>query len=287
MGSDAHVVVVGGAPPLLGAARDRIEELESRWSRFRRDSELCRLNRAAGRPVVCSEDTYLAITAAVDAWHETDGAFDPTVLPAVVAAGYERDFATTTPGPRTDRPRPAPGCSGITFDPVVRAIALPPSVEIDLGGIGKGLAADLVAAMLLHAGAAGACVNLGGDLRVCGRAPSDAGWVVGLEHAPDLRVAIAEGAVATSASTRRRWCVDGVEQHHLIDPGTGAPADSDLRAVTIVADAAARAEIVAKAAFVAGADQAAAVTDEAGVTGLLFTAAGETVRLPGIEKLLR
>jgi thiamine biosynthesis lipoprotein len=110
---------------------------------------------------------------------------------------------------------------------------------------------------------------------------------VGLEHAPDLRVAIAAGAVATSASTRRRWRVGGIEQHHLIDPGTGAPADTGLRAVTIVADEAARAEVVAKAAFVAGADRAAAVAEEAGVTGLLFTTSGDAVLLSGIEEYLR
>ena len=287
MGSDAHVIVVDGPATLPEVARDRVEALESRWSRFRPGSELCRLNRAAGRPVACSDDTYLAIGAAVDAWTTTHGAYDPTVLDAVVAAGYDRDFATSAPGPRTGAPRPAPGCSGIEFDPVVRAVTLPAGVSIDLGGIGKGLAADLVAAMLLRSGATGACVNLGGDLRACGRPPTDAGWVVDLEHAPGLRVAVGEGAVATSASTRRRWRVDGVEQHHLIDPRTGAPASSDLCAVTILADGAARAEVTAKAAFVAGVGDAAAVVEDAGVTGLLFTAAGETVLLPGIEEFLR
>ena len=166
MGSDAHVLVVGGPATLLGGARDRIESLESRWSRFRPESELCRLNRAAGRPVVCSDDTYLAISAAVDAWVATEGRFDPTVLDAVVAAGYERDFATSAPGPRTATPRPTPGGSGIVLDPVVRAVTLPKGVAVDLGGIGKGLAADLVATMLVRSGASGACVNLGGDLRV-------------------------------------------------------------------------------------------------------------------------
>jgi thiamine biosynthesis lipoprotein len=287
MGSDAHVLVVDGAETLSDIARDRIEVLESRWSRFRPESELCRLNRAAGRPVVCSDDTYLAISTAVDAWLATQGRFDPTVLDAVVAAGYERDFATAAPGPRTGPPRPVPGCSGIGLDPVVRAVTLPAGLAVDLGGIGKGLAADLVATMLVRAGAAGACVNLGGDLRACGRPPTDEGWVVDLEHAPALRVAVGEGAVATSASTRRRWCVDGVEQHHLIDPRTGAPADGNLRAVTILADDAVRAEVTAKAAFVAGVDGAATVVEEAGVTGLLFTADGETVLLPGIEEFLR
>jgi thiamine biosynthesis lipoprotein len=287
MGTDAHVLVVDGPATLLGTARDRIEELESRWSRFRPDSELCRLNHSCGHPVVCSDDTYLAVATAVDGWHGTGGAFDPTVLDAVVATGYQRDFASATPGPRTAPPQPTPGCSGVAFDPLVRAVTLPPGVTVDLGGIGKGLAADLVAELLVGAGADGACVNLGGDLRAVGRPPSDAGWVVDLESAPDLRVAIGAGAIATTASTRRRWCLDGVEQHHVIDPRTGAPTDGDLRAVTILADGATRAEVTAKAAFVAGADRAPAVVESAGVTGLLVTVTGRTVLLPGVEEFLR
>ncbi len=288
MGSDAHVLVVDGPAPLLEEARRRVEELESRWSRFRPDSEICRLNRAAGRPVLCSPDTSAAVRAAVDAWGETHGAFDPTVLPAVVAAGYDHDFETSARGPRTAPPVPTPGCAEIAFDPVVGAITLPRSVALDLGGIGKGLAADLVTAMLLQSGAAGACVNLGGDLRASGRPPRPGGWVVGLEHAPELRVAIADGAVATSASTRRRWSVDGVEQHHLIDPRSGAPSIGDLRAVTIVADRAAHAEVIAKAAFVAGTvARAADVAAAAGVTGLFITGSDERVVLPGMEAFLR
>ncbi len=105
------------------------------------------------------------------------------MLTALVAAGYDRDFATLDAGPAAapDKPGaagghdagPAPGCRGIVIDPIVGAVTLPSGVELDLGGIGKGLAADLVVDELLAAGAAGACVNVGGDLRAR-RAPHPA-----------------------------------------------------------------------------------------------------------------
>ena len=92
MGSDVHLVVVGGAPGLADAALDRLEELEARWSRFRDSSEVSELTRRAGGPVAVSDDTMLLVRRALQAWWLTGGAFDPTVLGDVVRAGYDRTF---------------------------------------------------------------------------------------------------------------------------------------------------------------------------------------------------
>jgi thiamine biosynthesis lipoprotein len=292
MGSDVHVVVVGGPAGLEVRARDRIAELESRWSRFRPDSEVNWLNRANGHPVLVSSDTLTAVEAAVGAWHATEGRFDPTVLPSLVAAGYDRDFASVPPdaphdAPGPNPPGPAPGCARIVIDATVSAVALPPGVEIDLGGIGKGLAADLVVAELARAGAAGACVNVGGDLAVWGRAPSDAGWIVDVEHLPDLRIALGGGGIATSSPSKRRWTRGGRPLHHLIDPRQGRPADAGLAAVTVIAGSAAHAETLTKAAFISGVGGAAAIIEASRATGVLVTDTGVTLRLPGVEEFLR
>lgn len=292
MGSDVHVIVVGGPAGLPAAAHERIDELEARWSRFRPDSEISRLNRAHGHPVLVSADTIHAVSAAIDAWRATAGRFDPTVLPALVAAGYDRDFAALDPAADLDaRATPpfaaAPGCGGIVIDPLVSAITLPPGVAIDLGGIGKGLAADLVVGELMHAGAAGACVNAGGDLRVRGEPPSGESWVVGVEHLPEVHLALAEGAVATSSSFKRRWQHGGSRYHHLLDPRQGVPAHAGLAAVTVIAGTAAEAEVLTKAAFVAGVDRASAIIERAGATGLLVTDRGLMIRVAGVDTFLR
>lgn len=292
MGSDVHVIVVGGSRDTRADARARIDDLEARWSRFLPDSEVSRLNRAAGRPVMVSADTCTAVSAAVAAWRATEGRFDPTVLPALVAAGYDRDFAmlddaSSVPTSSLPEPGPAPGCGGIVIDLLVGAITLPPGVAIDLGGIGKGLTADIVVAELAYAGATGACVNAGGDLRGWGEAPTERGWVVDVEHLPDVRLALADGAIATSSSSKHRWVRGGSTRHHLLDPRFGAPADAGLTAVTVIAGTAAAAEVLTKAAFVAGAERAPEIIESAGATGLLVTDTGRVIELARVEEFMR
>ena len=174
MGTDVEVLALGAdahAMGQLGAlAADGLEAREARWSRFRPTSELCRLNDAAGAPVVLSPGTFSLVARAVDAWRDTDGRYDPTVLAALQAAGYDRDFeALARTGGAVDHvPAATPGCGDVEVDDVVHAVRLPRGVALDLGGIGKGAAADEVSAELLAAGVPGVLgvlVNLGGDLR--------------------------------------------------------------------------------------------------------------------------
>ncbi|PVA15809.1 FAD:protein FMN transferase [Mycobacteroides abscessus] len=291
MGADAQVLIVGADPALLSQAQHRIVELESRWSRFRPDSELARLNNAAGAWISVSADTAALLRTALRAWTVTGGLFDPSVLAALERAGYDRSFETispTQPRPARTAATPAPGCAGIeiTGDDRVR---LPAGVRIDLGGVGKGYAADLVAGELLAAGAAGACVNLGGDVRVAGQAPDPAGWGVAVadEHRPGtdaVWVGLADGAVATSTRLRRRWERGGARYHHLIAPATGAPADGPIDTVTVIAAHTHWAEILAKAALIAGPHDAMALLQAQQVAALLITEDGQQLACGNWER---
>ena len=296
MGSDAHLVLVGGDPVLLDDARAHLELLEARWSRFRPSSELCRLDASPGRPVVVSRDTFAVIARAVDAWRLTGGRFDPTVLPALRAAGYDRDFAAVmsddgSVSTAMRGPMPAPGCAGIVLDATVSAVTLPEGVVLDLGGIGKGFAADRVATALLAAGAEGACVNLGGDLRVVGSAPVAPGelpssWTIDIDdplHGGTGKLLLAEGGVATSSRLRRAWRRRGESRHHLIEPATGISARTGLASVTVVAGETWWAEVLAKAAFIAGPEAGAALVRDAGATGLFVHDDGRVEALPGLD----
>src|SRR5262249_23275994 len=133
-----------GPEPVLDSAVRRLDDLEQRWSRFIATSEISRLNEHAGEHVIVSPDTYLLVTRAIDAWQRTNGLFDPPVLPAVRAAGYDRDFAQVRMHAHARPTEPAPGCAGIECADWLRAITIPPGVALDPGGIGKGLAADVV-----------------------------------------------------------------------------------------------------------------------------------------------
>ena len=297
MGGEAHVLVNGdGDGRLLARARRRIAELEARWSRFLPDSEISRLNRRPGQQTVVSPETFSLVEHAVAAWDATAGRYDPTVLPALREAGYDRDLALITdtgPTPGTPRPRPscelvAPGCGLVGLDRERLAVTLPAGVEIDPGGIGKGLAADLVTGELADDGAAGSMVNLGGDLRVRGEPPEGDSWSIAVEDPwqPErllVTIGLRDGGVASSSRLRRRWTRDGTPRHHIIDPRTGQPTDNDLVAVTTVAAEAWWAEAASKSVFVAGAPAGRA--DAAGVLVATVDVAGRVEMSPELARI--
>ncbi len=246
--------------------------------------------------MVVSPETFALIEHAVLAWDATAGRYDPTVLPALRAAGYDRDLALVIEtAPVTDPAdrRPwhelvAPGCGLVELDRQQLAVTLPAGVEIDPGGIGKGLAADIVTGELATAGATGAMVNIGGDLRVRGEPPEGDSWSIAVEHPlrrdhPLLTLGLHDGGVATSNRLRRRWIQDGRPRHHIIDPRSGQPVFGDLVGVTIVAADAWWAEAAAKSVFVAGVP-----ASRADVTGVLVAtvhAAGTVDMSPELARI--
>jgi thiamine biosynthesis lipoprotein len=257
-------------------AAERVERTfareDRRCSRFREDSELSEVNRRAGRPTLLSPGLATIVRHALAAAAGTDGRFDPTVLDAVVAAGYDRDFDEVLAGARAAlRPtRPCGRWREASLDDDV--LLLPPDVGLDLGGIAKGWTVDLAIAEALDEGLSWVVVNAGGDLRFDGDAPPG-GFDVGVEDPQalglELLVLILDrGAVASSSTTRRAW---GEGLHHLIDPSTGAPASTGVLQATVWAPTCAEAEIRAKDALLRGED----ALD--GTLGVLVTDDGRVV----------
>ena len=278
MGTTCDVIIVGGGDSLASQARERVDDLERRWSRFLADSELSRLNRAGGRWQSVSDDTLVLIDRMLAAWRWTEGRFDPTVLSALERAGYDRNFPDLVDGAPPPVGAPTPGCGAITVDRQLRVVWLPVGVRIDPGGIGKGLAADIVVEELLDKGAAGACVSLGGDLRVAGEPPDADSWRSAIADPYDAgrllaTVRLHDSAIATSTRLLRAWTRAGVAQHHLIDPKTGTPTNNGIDAISVIAGEAWWAEVQTKAGFVAGED-AAQVLAGLGGAGLIFRTDG-------------
>jgi thiamine biosynthesis lipoprotein len=282
LGTTAAVVVTD--PAALAAARAAVEAelraIDVACSRFHADSEISRLNRAAGRPTRVGSLLAEAVLCALRAAWLTGGAVDPTVGGAVIAAGYDRDFAALRP-----RPRPAavrvPGWRVVRVEPDGETVRMPAGVTLDLGATAKALAADRAARAAAAATGCGVLVNLGGDLATAGPAPV-AGWRVRVtdDHtAPEgagETVEITAGGLATSSTTVRRWATG----HHIVDPATGAPAAAPWRTVSVAAASCVDANVASTAAIVLG-DAAPAWLAQRGLPARLCAQDGAVVRLAG------
>ncbi len=234
------------------------EDWEAMFSRFRPTSELCALNAQAGTWVQASPLFFEVATLARAASAQTDGVFNPLILNALVAAGYDHDFGRKTDNVETNAFTPGkrkpllavPDWQRIELDESRQAIRLPRGAQLDLGGIVKSWAAQRTAD---HLAALGAClVDAGGDIVARGSPDDLGGWQVQIEGAPDATytVLLTDEAVATSGTDWRRWTRDGQTLHHLIDPRTGQPAASGVRTVSVIAADAVQSEIAAKVALI-------------------------------------
>jgi len=272
MGTDVGLYVdAASADDAFAAAESEFHRLEAVLSRFRSDSELSRLN--AEGCVEAGPDLLRVVVLALDARERTGGRFDPTVHDAVVAAGYDRTFEEV---PRDGAPAGAPVPAGGRVRVEGDRISLDAGVRIDLGGIGKGYAAERAAELLATAGPC--LVDAGGDIATRGGA-----WPVGVETADGaLTLELRDGALATSGRDRRRWRRGADELHHVIDPRTGRPAASDVLRVTVAAPDAVEAEVLATSLFLAGAERAAAEATAANVDAVIVSDDGRTILAGGL-----
>lgn len=277
MGSPSEILI-DGPVDLVRVGFTRLRHLERTWSRFLPESELNRLQAWPGDWLECSDDLVGALRWCIRMHAETEGLFDPSIRTSLERLGYDRTFAeiveqancATAAAPTA----PARGIAGLEISGNWARIAA--GLSIDLGGIGKGLAADIVADELIAAGANSAYVSLGGDIHSAGEPVDEQGWRVPLLHpvtgeAVDHH-ALYSGALVMSTVAIRRWTRGGVEHHHIIDPRTGAPADTDVIAVAVADQSAARAEALAKAAIIAGTKGGAALLRCADVRAWIISA---------------
>jgi thiamine biosynthesis lipoprotein len=273
-------------PIVRAAEADAVRRIFADWhavcTRFDPDSELSRLNRAAGTPFVVSELLLRVLTTARQAARATDGLFDPTLLGPLEAIGYDRDFASIADGvaaPREDVRNATGGWRAMTLDPATRIVCLPPGSGLDLGGIAKGMAVDDAISFLAGRGVTSTAVDAGGDLAVLGLPPGGRAWPIAVDgpDGPHL-VSLPSGALATSSTARRRWRQGPLERHHLVDPRTGLPSEAPVWSVTVAAPSCTQAEVAAKAAFLLGPDAGPRFLDERGLAGLFLLPDGRELR---------
>jgi thiamine biosynthesis lipoprotein len=267
----------------IGRARVLAQDLSARLTRFDPASELCRLNADPRRAVPAGPLLRRLASAARWAGEATGGLVDATCLSALEDAGYRGHFEPgAAAGPAWARaagtPAPLAG-AWRTLRVSDAEVIRPAGVRLDSGGLAKGLAADLMARELRDCDAW--VVDCAGDLRLGGTAdlerPVHVASPGGPEDDPVHTFRLRAAAVATSGTTRRAWAGG----HHLIDPRTGAPADTGVVQVTALAPTALLAEVRAKAALLSGPSGAAAFLPDGGV---VITGAGAIHLMPGTRR---
>ena len=208
-------------------------------NRFKPNSEISRLNAAAGQATRASATLELALDAALRAFDATGGLCDPTILPALLALGYDRDYDELARDGATDPrpPVPSPGVTAIEFDRKRHTVTLAPGCALDLGAIAKALVCDLVANDVAASG--GVIVEIGGDVAVRGAGP-DGPWAIAVSDSlllsgDEPRITLHTGGVATSSRTTRTWTLGNDVANHIIDPRTGSFAHGEYATASVTA----------------------------------------------------
>jgi thiamine biosynthesis lipoprotein len=284
MGSRMLALVDADAEPaILQELPDEFEAWEQSLSRFRSDSELCELNRRTGQNVAVSPVLWEVFGASVDAEALTGGLVNPLIADALAHAGYDRSFeemlaAELLLAPNGDLPG-VPILEDVAADPVSRTIRVPVGAHLDFGGVAKGWAAHQ--AMLALSTHGPALFSAGGDIAVSGPQANGDPWDISVEDPfkPGAYIEmlyLERGGVATSGKDYRNWMRAGVPQHHIIDPRTGLPAETDILTATVIAPTAMHAEALAKAVLISGSEAGLARLDgDESLAGLLVLENGQ------------
>lgn len=256
--------LVDRLPRGFAFARRLVLASERRFSRFRSESELSQLNRSSGSWFQASPALFEVLELSLQLYQLTSGLFDPSILPDLAAAGYDRSMdelrqagdslpSLAMSAVRIASPLPF---STLQLDAKKQAVYLPVGLQLDLGGIAKGwIAAQAAQALSRYSRAC--AVSAGGDMQLISLPPGEGAWRVELEdpRQPERILAVLRlppGGVATSTTTRRAWRQGGVLRHHIIDPRCGLPVESPWLSVSVHASQLVQAEAFAKALLIAG-----------------------------------
>ncbi|MDR3037641.1 MAG: FAD:protein FMN transferase [Coriobacteriales bacterium] len=249
---------------LLEAARERLTYFEQIFSRTREGSDIWTLNTAAGATVEVHPETAEVIAQALPFCELSDGLFDITIG-TITSLWDFNDAVVPDPGEL------ARALLHIDYRKVLvegNTVTLAdPEAKLDLGAIAKGYIADDIAALLRAGGCASANINLGGNVYVLGNKPDGSPWNVGIQDPLQGRgtvmgrVSVSDTSVVTSGPYERSFELDGVFYHHILDPRTGYPAQTDLASVSIISDSSAEGDALTTTTFLLGKAAALALVE--------------------------
>jgi thiamine biosynthesis lipoprotein len=255
----------GEAAELLLIAEAEARRIEAKFSRYRDDSVVHRINTSTGRAVEVDEETAALLDYAATCWQASGGAFD--VTSGVLRRAWTFDGRDAAP----DEEVIQAALEHVGWRRVAWRnpwLTLEPGMEIDFGGIGKEYAVDRAAALIEARSPVAVLVNFGGDLFASGPRRGGRPWSVGIEDpdqpqgAPRIRIELERGGIATSGDARRFVRVHGRRLGHILDPRTGWPVADAPRSITVLAGSCVEAGTLSTLAYLRGSDAAALLSEQ-------------------------
>jgi FAD:protein FMN transferase len=290
-----HMLAALEYPPArAGKLLDRVpawfEEWEGVLSRFRPGSELTRLNQTSGEAVKVSETLWDVFMASNKAYKDSGGLVTPMVLGALVEAGYQNSFEVLSRnqvGGVQEKSMIRP-LDEVERWPESRTLRLPAGEQIDFGGVAKGWAAHQA---MLHLKSYGpVLINAGGDIAISGLGAEAQPWLIGIDDPFQVgrslgTLRLGRCGVATSGRDYRRWTQNGARKHHIIDPRSAEPAETDVVSATVIAPTVLEAEMAAKVLLILGSQAGKTwLAAHPGFSGLMVTEDGQLHYNQSFEK---
>lgn len=243
----------------LEQAQARIRELEGLWSVTDVHSEIYAANHSGGKTVTISGDTAALVRYALDMAEQTGGALEPTLYPVLTAWGFTTDSFQIPVRAELDHLLEAVDYTRVSLQGT--ALTVPDGMQLDLGAVGKGYAADETAAVLRENGVESALLDFGGNILTIGSKPDGSPWRVGVldpDSEGNLGVLELVGQGVSVSGGYEKYFIgeDGERYWHILDPATGAPARSGLVQTAIISDESKRCDALSTALFVMGLDRA-------------------------------
>ena len=282
-----QITLYNGNQELLQQGIEEVTRLENLLSVTKPESDVAKANKNGDTPL--SEETASLLQTAKDLSQETNGLFDVTVYPAVKAWGFTRDENRVPNTEELTALLPLINSNAIRIRD--NTVTLKKGMEIDLGGIAKGYAADTVATNLEQNGCTGGILSFGGNVKTIGTKPDGSLFQIAVQdpnNATNTLGTLSVGgntAVVTSGDSQRYFEKDGVKYHHILDPRTAAPAKSDLSSVTVVCASATRADAFATALYIMGLEEGLSfVNQKEDIEALFVTKQGEIKPSNGLQE---
>ncbi len=224
-------------------------------------SDIYNINHSEGHPVNVDHDTALMLSDTISYAGDTGGLFDPTIEPLSSLWDFHDTGRTVPSDTSISALLPLIGYHNVKVDISNDTVTLAKGTQIDPGAAGKGFIADRIGDYLLTCSITGAIINMGGDIRVIGTKPNNSLFTIGINDPFNsggivTSLSLSDMSVATSGIYERCFTEGGKTYHHILDPSTGYPADTDIESVTVICKNAVDADCLCTVAILYGSQRA-------------------------------